>query len=894
VGAWAQGARVLMLVSYHPGMAWSDAQVKGVQEQLRSVSPAVDLVIEYLDTKRVSPSAEYYRDIETVVLRKVGQTPPALILASDDDALDLALQFRQRHFPQVPVLFSGVAISRKAGLETLANTGGVFDDLDTASSMEMVLRLLPRTQRVVVIHDQSRTSLAQMETLKAGLSARRDVATEYLSGLPVARIQDRLRQLGPQDLVFALPFNRDADGKLLSHEDAADLWAAASNAPVTVTRDVAMRPGILGGFLVSGLEQGLALGEQARLVLSGQTDSAFTLRTAPVQATFSYPQIQKWAVDTDSLPANTVLQGVPANPWDDLRPYAGWLAALIGSLLAIISLLLYGMRTRQVVANTLRQSEKNYRDLFTHSPDAILVQALPDGHTLEVNPRFVDMLGYSETEALHLSAAELRCRAEAGADAAEPETVLGNGEVRLQRKDGQALWAEVSSTELEVGATRRRVVTLRDISDRKHAETLAREMEHTIRQIYENLPIAVFAIDAQHRVTFWNRQMTRMTGIAASEVVGSTDSWRGIYPDKRPCLLDVLVDGSPPETLKRLYGDGLRASTQIPGALEGEGYFTNRDQTRGMWGRFCAAPLRNAEGAITGAIETMIDITPLKRIQTDLEELNRDLEARVEARNAELQRAMGQLMQSEKLAALGSLVAGVAHELNTPIGNVLSVSSALTEEVSGFTHKLLSGNAKRSDVDRSAQRLLEASALIERNATRAAKLISNFKDVAVDQASSRRRQFALREVVDEILHTAQPLFKGTTHQVCVTIPPDIALDSFPGPLEQVLINLLTNSVTHGFEGRSDGHIAIRAEQKDSRVELRYEDDGCGIPAHSLPHVFEPFYTTKLGRGGSGLGMYLVYNLVSNVLGGSIRVQSTPGEGTWIDITLPLVAPAGDT
>jgi signal transduction histidine kinase len=495
------------------------------------------------------------------------------------------------------------------------------------------------------------------------------------------------------------------------------------------------------------------------------------------------------------------------------------------------------------------------------------------------------MFGYSASEARQLQFRDLRVKA-----GAAPLTTTQATEAQLRRKDGSVFWAEVSAVELQVGTSTRAVINLRDITDRKRAESLAQEMEHRIRQIYENLPVAVFAIDAQHRVTFWNPQMTRLTGVKAQDVVGTTDSWRGIYPSKRPCLLDVLVDGTKADDITRFFGDNLRASTQVPGALEGEGYFTNAAQTQGMWGRFCASPLRDADGTITGAIETMIDITPLKRIQTDLETLNRELEARVETRNAELQRAMGQLLQSEKLAALGSLVAGMAHELNTPIGNVLAVASTLTEDAASFSQKLLSGSARRGDVEKGALRLQEASVLIERNATRAAKLISDFKEVAVDQTSSRRRHFSLLEVMQEILHTTQPLFKGKGHTVTLDIPPDLELDSYPGPLEQIMTNLLANSVHHAFAADGAGEMVIRAESQGEQILLHYRDNGCGIPAANLAHIFEPFYTTKLGKGGSGLGMYLVYNLVSNVLGGRIQVQSPPGEGTWVDITIPRIAP----
>jgi PAS domain S-box-containing protein len=515
---------------------------------------------------------------------------------------------------------------------------------------------------------------------------------------------------------------------------------------------------------------------------------------------------------------------------------------------------------------------------------------------VDINPRFEAMFGYTPAEARLLQPHELTAIGGEFTEEAVQERfakVMRTGqqvfEWHQRRKNGSQFWSEISMVRMEMGGRIQTVSTVRDISDRKRAEQLARELEHRIRQVYENLPIAVFAIDAEHKVTFWNPQMTRLTGVPASEVVGTKDSWRGIYKTERPTLVNLLVDGADPEALERHYPAKLRRSADLPGALEGEDYFSNHDGTKGMWGRYCAAPLRDAEGRISGAIETLIDVTQLKRIQTNLQDLNRELEARVEARNQELQRAMGQLVQSEKLAALGSLVAGVAHELNTPIGNVLAVASTLTEEVSTFSQKLLAGTARRSDVERGAQRIEEASQLIERTASRAAKLINDFKEVAVDQTSSRRRRFRLLATVQEVLHTAKPMFKTANHAVQLDIGEEIEMDSYPGPLEQVITNLLMNSIHHGFEHTEHGEIRIQAQEDGARVVLHYADNGCGISAASLPHIFEPFYTTKLGRGGSGLGMYIVYNLVTNVLGGHIGIESEEGAGTQIRIALPQIA-----
>ena len=897
----AEAAKVLMVVSYHAGFAWSDAQIAGVREQLQSPSRPVELYLEFLDTKRVQPSEHYYQLAEDILKSKYANMAPSVLIAADDDALDFVLRLRDKYFIDTPVVFSGVSSSRRALLQRMHRVGGVFDDLDVAVSLQQMLQMLPETQQVVVVHDQSRTSLAQVQTLRSRMAQQHSVKLRYLTKLPAQRVEAQLGQLGRHDLVFALPFNRDVDGRVFTHEEITDAWAAASKAPIAVTRDVAMRPGVLGGFLVSGLEQGQTAGRLARQILEAHAPDPLPFFEGSTHATFDYQQMLHWDVAVDSLPLGATVLNGPPNTLDALRPHLAWLGVLFGSMLVVIGLLIYGIRNRHSAEAAMRLSARNYQALFDHSPDAVLVRDVGSGAIVDCNSRFRVMFGY-DTEAIEgLMSVDL-CADEPQYDAVAlaqwTDRVRDEGaqffEWRCKRKDGSVFWSEISVTRFEMAHGQRTVSTIRDISDRKQAQAMALEFEHSLQQVYQSLPVAVFAINTRHQITFWNPHMTRLTGVHAQAVVGTTETWRGIYPSARPCLLDVLVAGTKKEDLGRLYPGTLQESAIIPGAMEGEDYFPDLDDGRGMWIRYCAAPLRDAQGDITGAIETMIDVTHIKRSQITLEELNRDLEARVAARNAELQLAIGQLLQSEKLAALGRLVAGIAHELNTPIGNVMTVASTLKEEVTEFSQRLISGTARRSDVEIGASRLQEASALIERNAVKAAKLIRDFKEVAVDQSSSRRRSFALLTMVGDILTTTSPAFKSTQHQVALDIAPELELDSYPGPLEQVLTHFLTNSLNHGFEGMSHGRITITAHRDSDCVVMEYADNGCGMAVTNLPHIFEPFYTTRLGNGGSGLGLYIVYNLVTNVLGGSIVPQSTPGIGMRFVLRLPLQAPIHGT
>ncbi|MDS4014848.1 MAG: ATP-binding protein [Candidatus Accumulibacter sp.] len=293
------------------------------------------------------------------------------------------------------------------------------------------------------------------------------------------------------------------------------------------------------------------------------------------------------------------------------------------------------------------------------------------------------------------------------------------------------------------------------------------------------------------------------------------------------------------------------------------------------------------------------DIEQRKLVESELQDYRKHLEEMVAERteevqqvNGELRQAMTHLIQAEKLAALGNLVAGVAHELSTPLGNTRIVAGLLGDQLRDFAATVDAGNLRRSQVEAFLSSTREATTLLERNSARAAEMIGHFKQVAVDQSSARRRRFDLRETTHEILAALRPMLKRLPHRLEPDIPAALCFDSYPGPLEQVLSNLVHNSLTHAFAGIDEGEIRIVARAVDPmQVVLTYSDNGVGIPPAHLQRIFEPFFTTKMGQGGSGLGLYIVYNLVTGILGGTISVDSAPNvPGTRFTLHLPLTAP----
>ncbi|MQA23787.1 two-component sensor histidine kinase [Rugamonas sp. FT103W] len=293
--------------------------------------------------------------------------------------------------------------------------------------------------------------------------------------------------------------------------------------------------------------------------------------------------------------------------------------------------------------------------------------------------------------------------------------------------------------------------------------------------------------------------------------------------------------------------------------------------------------------------------------QTATRQLNETLERRVAERTADLvtankdlaqaldtlRIAQGELVNSEKLAALGSLVAGVAHELNTPIGNGLLAATVLVDKTRQFQSDYSSGLTRRT-TEAYISDMSQITELVVRNIARSAELVTSFKQVAVDQTSSQRRRFLLASVVSENIKALLPTINKTAFTVEQAVPGDIDMDSYPGPIGQVLINLVNNAIVHGFEGRSRGTITIDAALAEPGwLELRVSDDGIGIAAEHIGRIYDPFFTTKLGAGSSGLGLNISHNIVTGLLGGKIRVNSQAGGGTTFILHLPLIAPQRD-
>lgn len=297
-------------------------------------------------------------------------------------------------------------------------------------------------------------------------------------------------------------------------------------------------------------------------------------------------------------------------------------------------------------------------------------------------------------------------------------------------------------------------------------------------------------------------------------------------------------------------------------------------------------------------LETLVDerTRELRRAKEEAEmgnallrTINEDLEEALWA----LKSAQDELVAQGKFAALGALVAGVSHELNTPIGNALTVASSMESAAEALERMVAGGKVSKGALERHVKKNMQMAALVSSSCGRAADLINSFKQVAVDQSSEKRRVFDLGETVSDIMAAHQAGWRSKPWVFEVDVPRGIKCDSYPGPVGQVLSNLLNNAVVHGLDGQASGRVRVTARDQGEFVVVEVEDNGKGMDAKVMTHMFEPFFTTRMGQGGSGLGLSISKSLAQKVLGGELSVKSAPGLGSVFVLSFPKNAPKGN-
>ncbi len=386
--------------------------------------------------------------------------------------------------------------------------------------------------------------------------------------------------------------------------------------------------------------------------------------------------------------------------------------------------------------------------------------------------------------------------------------------------------------------------------------------------LLDTIPHPIAYQDAQGIILGGNAALGAFVAMGPSELVGS-----------RPAAL------IPDSGWEELAEEALEASIDRPAeTIETAVRMPGGDQRSIL---ITVAAYETGQSGGKGAVSFIQDITGRKRNEQALKQAKDEAEQAL----AQLTLAQQKLVQSEKMVALGQLVAGVAHEINTPLGVGLTSASTLLKQTETNRRRFEDGKLKKKDLETYFEDASGAAKLLMANMTRAADLVQSFKRVAVDQTSEVRRDFSVGECIHDVMLSLHPKLKRTALTVEVACPVQVIMDGYPGAVSQVLTNMIVNSIDHAYEPDQSGQLMVAVEMLEAeRVMIRYTDDGKGMTNDVLARIFDPFFTTRRGSGGSGLGMHIVYNIVSRTLGGDITVESAPGVGTCFMVNLPRVAP----
>lgn len=583
----------------------------------------------------------------------------------------------------------------------------------------------------------------------------------------------------------------------------------------------------------------------------------------------------------------------------------------------------------QIAANPDPQSlQVNYHALLSGSPDPVFLIDIDSGRLIDVNPKACALFGLSERALLARRMVELCPERQPGGAPSQQVLdgfiarvcagVLQVFEADFLHSSGRRIECEIRLVTMPTPGHRLMHVRLIDITERNQGERLRKGQGSLLEMVARGAPLQstleqlMLLIERQSEGVICTVMLLDDDGVslrpgAAPSLppafMASLDGF-AIGPDAGCCgasmyrkeaviVSDIMNDPlwAPYKELAVPYG--LRACWSTP-------IFLDQQQVLGsfaMYYREVRSPGPDDMRLIDAATHLAGIAIERTRRERELNQHRAHLEDLVAARTAALSSALEtlslaqeELVRRDKLAALGTLVAGVAHELNTPIGNSLVVATTMAEHVHALAADMATG-LRRSSLEGYMARAQEANDILVRNLHRAARLVASFKQLAVDRTSSQRREFSLDELTEEL---ALPLRISIRHRpvrVELALDPGLSMDSYPGPLSQVLTNLFENCLVHGFAPDTAGTIRIAAwPVGESEVGISVADDGAGIAPDIAARVYDPFFTTRLGSGGSGLGLHVAHNIVSAILGGRIELQSEPGKGTTFTLVLPRVAP----
>ena len=557
----------------------------------------------------------------------------------------------------------------------------------------------------------------------------------------------------------------------------------------------------------------------------------------------------------------------------------GYLAAMAGRKGRAAAAARAGeVERRSLAERRFAEAEESYRKLFDSSIDGIYVTT-PEGRLLNANPALARMMGYDTPQELIEGVTDV-----AKAIYLDPslrseyqERMARDGMVRefeyqVRQRDGTVLWLSDSATTVrdEAGNVVRYEGVVRDITNQKRAEDEVAEGRRRLQEVIDTVPAVINLKDMQMRYVLMNRYMANIFNIEPEDAIGRTTT----------DIMSRYGAQKTDENDRRVLDAG-----EELGFYEEE--YIDSSGTMRQW-LVNKLPLRGSDGNIKQIVTVALDIGERKRNELEMPKAKDAAEATLQ----HLRETQNSLIEAEKLAALGRLVAGVAHEVNNPVGISLTVASSLERKATVFAEEVARGDLRRSSLNEFVETSRSAASQLVGNLNRAAELIQSFKQVAADRSYSDQRTFNLSDLTDQVVMSLRPGIRKQNLTLKVECEQGLMMNSYPGPYGQVLTNLFLNSVAHAFPDGGAGEVNIKVRASgENHVEVLYSDNGCGMTPDIRRRAFDPFFTTRREEGGTGLGLHIVYSIVTSRLGGQIHLESEPGTGTRVQMILPRNAPA---
>lgn len=844
--------RILVLHSYHQGFSWTDHITEGVKSVVDEAGIKIELEIEYMDSKRHSPET-LLPNLNNLYAVKYGKKQPDVIISSDNIAFDFLLKNRNSLFPGVPVVFSGVNNFKDSMLDNHTDITGVVEDIDLEGTLDLALKLHPKTRQIVIVSDVTKTAMVNLERFRESYEKYSHIVSfTELTGLSIQEFEQALNTLPEDALVIYGGIFRDRLGNVFTMEEGLNFLIKNCSVPVYSLWESLIARGVAGGVVVSGYHQGMKAAQEALKVLQGvDIETIPIIKISPNIPMFDYTAMVRFGINQKLLPDNTIVINAPESVYERY-----WMLFYI-LITGFVFLLVWNFHLKRNI-DRWRKSEarlKLFREQVDQSRDAIYVIDAVTSDFIDVNQGACKMLGYSYEDLLQLGVTDIAPAFETLEkwQATSEATRKIKGGVLVEHfhrtKSGSQIPVEVNVAYLPDDRNGLFIASARNISERKRAETELLNHKRQLDDAQKMAHIGSWSWNISEDEIVWSSELYRIIGRHPADFeptyLGYLDC---IYPQDRESFKaltkHVMSEKSPYSAEYRIVRpDGDVRYVAEHGSLEVDE---------------AGNPVK-----MLGVVQ---DITDSKQAALEREQMQRELS------------------QAHKMEALGQLTGGIAHDFN----NILAIIMGS----SGLAMKL-SVRAGQDKVAAYLEKILRAS-------ERARDLVAQMMTFSRTDGSESEPMDIL-PLVKEDVKMIRPTLPSSIEIVLVINPdekiPKVLIN--PVQMHQILLNLSINA-RDAMNGKGTLTIGLgmtRIMNTECRichqrisgewVELLVGDNGSGISADNLQRLFDPFFTTKEVGKGTGMGLAVVHGIVRSH-GGHILVESNPDCGTTFRLLFPPV------